>query len=203
MKAHEVRTGMVSALPSVRRVGRPKKWQSVEELEELIEAYFRSCFIALTREEKYWVDDGTNDEGDPIGHYNYRTVPAKDADGNQLYELVKQPSVTGLAVALDTNRETLLNYETDPSNAAFFDTIKRAKAIIHEHAEQYLYSGKNQTAGIFSLKNNFKWVDRIETDVTSGGKEVSSLVVQAKVDDILRPPVPPPTDSPIPLPTQE
>ena len=74
-------------------------------------------------------------------------------------------TVSGLAYALNTNRQTLLNYE---ENEEFFDTIKRAKARIEIFNEELLYDKNAPTAGvIFNLKNNYGWKDKqeIEADV--------------------------------------
>lgn len=183
MKLSETGRRYVTQIPSVR--GRPKKFATVEELEEKIEAYFRSCFIAATTQKKTWIDG--DEEAGIAGHFDYETIPATDAAGNQIYELIQQPTITGLAVALDTTRETLLDYENKPENADFSDTIKKAKAFIHAYTEQYLYDGKNQTSGIFVMKNNFGWVDRTETDLTTKGGKIEAGVVAAKAADILKP----------------
>lgn len=181
MKAGE--TGkQYTSIPSIKRMGRPKKFETVEELEEQIEKYFASCFTRAVREQRTWVDG--DEEGAP-GHFDYSWVPATDGAGNPLFEMIKQPTITGLAVALDTTRETLLDYENKPENAHFSDAIKRAKQIIHEYAEQYLFAGKNQTGAIFNLKNNWGWIDRIETDLTTKGKQLPAAVVSDKVAAIL------------------
>jgi hypothetical protein len=70
-------------------------------------------------------------------------------------------TITGLALALDTNRQTLINYENKDE---FFDTIKKAKTKVEQYAEKRLYTG--QAAGpIFALKN-FGWTDKNETALT-------------------------------------
>lgn len=171
-----------ATIPSVRKVGRPKKFESVEELEEQVEAYFRSCFSKIRRRELLRAAD----PGDPDSKNEYVWIDCHDDEGNQLYEQIRPFTVTGLANALDTNRETLLDYENKPENADFSDTIKRAKEFIHQYAEEYLFEGKNQTGAIFNLKNNWGWVDRTETDITSKNKEISAAVVSAKADDILK-----------------
>lgn len=84
----------------------------------------------------------------------------------------KPLTITGLAVSLDTNRETLLDYQ---DKEEFSDTIKRAKEIIHNWTEEYLFTGKNQTGAIFNLKNNYGWKDKTEQDITSGGKPIPIL----------------------------
>lgn len=95
--------------------GRPLKFQSVEELEDKIDAYFSQMQI----------------EERPF-------------------------TITGLAVALDCDRKTLLNYE---SREEFFPTIKKAKQIIENYTEERLF-GNNVTGVIFNLKNNYGWQDK-------------------------------------------
>ena len=76
-------------------------------------------------------------------------------------------TVSGLAVALDTNRQTLINYE---DKGEFFDTIKKAKAKIEAYNEEMLYNKNIPTTGvIFNLKNNYGWKDKqeIEAEVNS------------------------------------
>lgn len=73
-------------------------------------------------------------------------------------------TITGLALALDTTRETLMDYQ---NNDEFSYTVKRAKLMIENAYENRLIL--NGRAGdIFALKN-FGWKDKqeIEADVTS------------------------------------
>lgn len=91
--------------------------------------------------------------------------------------LQKPYLITGLALALDCDRDTLLNYEDKDE---FFGTaIKNAKLKCHSYAEDYLYTGKNVTGAIFNLKNNYGWKDKYEADVTSGGETINPDPVQA------------------------
>ena len=111
------------------RVGRPLKFQDVDELENLIQGYFNEC---------------------------------KSTE--------EIPTISGLAVYLDTSRETLMNYE---AKEQFFDTIKRAKDKVVALQEQLAMKGKiNPTVWIFSAKNNLGYADKTETDVTSGGDKI-------------------------------
>ena len=76
---------------------------------------------------------------------------------------IKPFTITWLAVYLDTNRQTLINYE-DKSDE-FFDTIKRRKSIVEDDIETWLLMNKyNSTWAIFNLKNNFDWKDKTEVD---------------------------------------
>lgn len=94
--------------------GRPLKFQSVEELQTAIDAYFAQCLV----------DD------EPL-------------------------TITGLALALDTTRKTLIEYE---GREEFVNTIKKAKTRVENYAEKRLFSG-NATGPIFALKN-FDWTDK-------------------------------------------
>jgi hypothetical protein len=137
--------------------GRPLKFKSVEELETKIQAYFDACDPHI-EEVKDIVWDKTAKTYDEIFVKRMsRQIPY---------------TITGLAVALDTSRETLLNYE---DREEFFDTIKRAKEKIHAFVEARLFEN-NATGPIFNLKNNFGWRDKTETEVTGGDNPVRMLL---------------------------
>lgn len=73
-------------------------------------------------------------------------------------------TITGLALALDTSRETLMDYE---GRDEFSDTIKKAKNRIQESYEVSLRKRGN-AGDIFALKN-FGWKDKQETDINLKG----------------------------------
>lgn len=77
-------------------------------------------------------------------------------------------TISGLAVALDTNRLTLIQYgEKDE----FINTIKGAKARIEAFNERMLYSKDVPTTGvIFNLKNNYGWKDTQEIEAKVDSK---------------------------------
>lgn len=100
--------------------GRPLKYKTKEELQEVIDKYFMEC----------------------------------DRD--------KEPyTVTGLALALDIDRKTLLNYG---EREEFFHTIKKAKSKVENYLEKRLIKDNSATGIIFNLKNNYGWKDRQEID---------------------------------------
>lgn len=96
--------------------GRPMKWTSVEEIEPLINKYFKDT---------------------PMDEW----------------------TITWLALALDTSRRTLLDYE---GNDKFSHTIKRAKEMV-ENSYEIDLKKKGNTGTIFALKN-FWWIDKIENE---------------------------------------
>lgn len=139
------------------------KFKSIKELEKKINKYFKSCW-------RQKIDR----DGNLVFH--------KDKTGKvtkkKVMEQFKPYIITGLAVALNTTRETLLDYE---EKTRFSDTIKRAKGICEGYAEESLFIGKNPTGAMFNLKNNYsRWKDRTETDLTSGGKPIPLLDYAAR-----------------------
>jgi len=151
--------------------GRPRKFSTPEELQRLVDAYFAEC--------------------DP--HISTHKVPITPANGSKLawreeeYITEQEPYlITGLAIALGTTRDTLLDYEnglyddlfdpdTDEGQAQklrFSDTIKAAKARCQMFAERHLFMGKNPTGSIFSLKNNYGWKDKSEVDNNNTGEVI-------------------------------
>jgi hypothetical protein len=70
-------------------------------------------------------------------------------------------TITGLAIALGTTRESLCEYEERPG---FVDTIKGLKARCQDFAETKLF-GNNPTGSIFWLKN-YGWKDKQEVEIS-------------------------------------
>ena len=95
--------------------------------------------------------------------------PLIDAYFDQCVKEEKPLTITGLAMALDTSRETLMNYE---KRDEFFDTIKRAKLRVENDYEIALRT-KGGAGEIFGLKN-FGWKDKSEVGVTGpDGKDLN------------------------------
>lgn len=155
--------------------GRPLKFPSVEELQARIDAYFQDCDPHMV-EEHQWVE-----KRDSTGKL------VKDSNGQtQLVELkikrlTKQIpyTITGLALYLDTSRETLLEYQ---EREEFVDTIKKAKVKCENYAEQMLFS-TTPTGSIFNLKNNYGWRDKTEVDSNINAQASISLVEFVGDDD--------------------
>ncbi len=112
--------------------GRPLKYNNCLDLDMDCEMYFDSCF--------YKVDE-----------WGELT--------DEKREIPEPLTITGLALALHTSRETLMNYE---KREDYFDTIKRHKLRIENSYEKALRrSGK--AGDIFGLKN-FGWKDKSEVN---------------------------------------
>lgn len=134
--------------------GAPRKFKSVEVLQDKIDSYFTECDPHWIEEEGWiWLD------GKQVKQVTWN--------------LTKQVpyTITGLALALDTTRETLLDYENSPQFAEFSDTIKKAKLRVHNFVEKKLFD-QASTGAIFNLKNNYGWVDKTEQDINQKVKFV-------------------------------
>ncbi|MGH7240037.1 MAG: terminase small subunit [Candidatus Saccharimonadales bacterium] len=139
--------------------GRPLKFQSVDDLQKKIDQYFRSC--------------------DPHVKTITEWVQARDTSGslkkdqNGLNYLIKVThrvqteqipyAISALALALDTTRQTLLEYQGEvegrgENSTEFAYTIKRAKERIAAFVEAQLHS-TTPTGAIFNLKANYGWKD--------------------------------------------
>lgn len=147
--------------------GRPLKFQSVEELQKKIDDYFYMC-DPHTEDITEWVEARDSDGKLKKDKYGLNYL----VEVNHKVKTKQVPyTVTGLALALDTSRETLINYE---EKEEFFDTIKKAKDKIQNYLELNLNS-PSPTGTIFNLKNNYNWKDKTETDVTTNGESINPI----------------------------
>lgn len=128
--------------------GRPLKFKTVEELQAAIDEYFDYCD---NRTRKVW----------------------KEKTQEEL--LISDPApytMSGLARRLGISRRTLVNYT---HKKKFFPTIRDARARVEEDVETRLMETRNERGAQFNLKNNFGWVDKNETDLTTKGKPIPLL----------------------------
>jgi hypothetical protein len=114
-------------------MGRPLKFTSVEEVESVVDTYFKE------NPEDEW-------------------------------------TVTGLCLALDCTRDTLITYGKKED---FFDTIKRAKLKIHNAYEKDLRK-KGRSGDIFALKN-FGWTDKSEVEMNANVTKMDKITKDGKV----------------------
>ena len=99
----------------------------------------------------------------------------------------KKPyTITGLALALGTNRQTLLRYEKEYDDQEIAELIQQAKARCEADVEQRLLTGKGSPAGaIFWLKNNAGWRDVVDTHV-SGTLDVTGRLAGMSEEELWR-----------------
>lgn len=103
-----------------------------------------------------------NKGGRPL---NFKTVEELQEKIDNYFNSCDEESepitITGLALALGTSRETLCEYE---ERDEFVDTIKTAKLRV-QHAYEKRLVRRGNGGDIFALKN-FGWKDKSEVDNT-------------------------------------
>ena len=144
--------------------GRPMKFQDIGELRAMILEYFKNA--APHWEEQTEYIDRRDPKSGKIIIEDGKVV--QDKVVRKVKTKQKPLTVTGLAVALGTSRDVLLDYETTYSEKypEFSNTIKEAKEQIKAYAEESLF-GTNTAGVIFSLKNNWGFKDKYETENTN------------------------------------
>lgn len=144
--------------------GRPMKFQDIDELRAMILEYFKNA--APHWEEQTEYIDRRDPKSGKIVIEDGKVV--QDKVIRKVKTKQKPLTVTGLAVALGTSRDVLLDYETTYSEKypEFSNTIKEAKEQIKAYAEESLF-GTNTAGVIFSLKNNWGFKDKYETENTN------------------------------------
>ena len=88
---------------------------------------------------------------------------------------IEEWTITGLALALDTSRATLMDYE---EREEFFNTVKKGKDMV-EHSYEIGLRKRGNAGDIFGLKN-FGWKDKNENEVygKDGGTINQSIQVE-------------------------
>ena len=86
-------------------------------------------------------------------------------------------TLSGLAVHLGCDRNTIRNYSNDEE---FFSTIKKARSIVEAYAEEKLYRKEQVTGIIFNLKENFGWKETVDNNHNHSGD--IGLIERAIVD---------------------
>lgn len=153
--------------------GRPLKFQSVEELQQKIDAYFVDCdpHPAQVVIYEYPKKKSTDSKGK---EYEVDDIEQRPTE-KLIWRISQQKpyTITGLAQFLGTSRETLIEYQ---EREEFVDTIKAAKLRCEGYMELALLEG-NATGPIFNLKNNYGWKDKTEQENTGEQK----IIVETRI----------------------
>lgn len=132
-----------------------KKYKTVKELQDAIDAYFETCKDELV--------------------YNNDGEVATDKSGNPIF-IPHPPTVAGLALHLGfADRQSIYDYK---GLEEFSCTIKNAITRIEEYAEQHLYIGR-ATGAIFWLKNH-GWKDETKINANISGSSLFAAGVEEK-----------------------
>lgn len=149
--------------------GAPLKFKNAEQVKINAQAYFDSCW------EEDWKPTKNSD-----GVVN-KWEQQFDKDGNPLMKLKERPTITGLALALGTNRMTLLDYEK--KNDEIGSIIKEAKAVVEYYYERGASEGDIHPAvGIFALKN-FNWTDVVQINTNVQTEQLTPDDIKRKLKE--------------------
>jgi hypothetical protein len=169
--------------------GKPLIFESVADLEKAINDYFTSCEPQWVEEKvlverKQYVDVNEGLDGRKPKMEKQLVIENGRVQYDEQIKMVKReariPTVSGLAYALDTSRQTLLDYQATDE---YFDTIKRAKQFIEAAVEALLVNGGVVPSGvIFNLKNNYGWVDKSEVSVTDKANAAKKALDRLEAD---------------------
>jgi hypothetical protein len=164
--------------------GRPLIFKTVEELQEKIQAYFDDCkphpeeHIVYRWKKKIEMKRMRDVEKGGMIMKEVEVDDLSQRPDEETQWHITQPkvmTVSALAVWLGTSRETLIDYGSGKydekaldadTRLKFSDTIKEAKDLIESQWEERLV-GSNVTGVIFNLKNNYKWQDKTEQEITN------------------------------------
>lgn len=117
-------------------MARKPRYESVEQLEEKIEAYFESCKGELLRDK-----DGR--------------IVFNQKDGTPIWVGRKPPTIPGLALALGfSSRQSLYNYK---ARKEFMDTISRAQTRVEQYTAEKLFDRESQRGAQFVLEYGFRY----------------------------------------------
>lgn len=132
--------------------GRPREWDSPEQLQEAIDAYFNYCDV------------------NPLIKIEYN---GKDAARCEV-PIQRPYTVEGLAIHLGVDRKTLLNYQKKAGYEAFFPVITRAKQkIVDQQITFGMAGGYNHNVVRLVLTNNSDYKDQKAIDHTTAGESLN------------------------------
>lgn len=102
-----------------------------------------------------------------------------DAYFKECDEKEKPYTMSGLALSLDIDKDTLTNYG---KRDLFSEQIKKAKLRIEQQLEESLYRLGNNSGVIFNLKNNYGWRDTFEVKQDDELSKLDELLGEIRKD---------------------
>lgn len=117
-------------------MARKPRYESVEQLEEKIEAYFESCKGELLRDK-----DGR--------------IVFNQKDGTPIWVGRRTPTIPGLALALGfSSKQSLYDYK---AKKEFLDSISRAQTRVEQYTAERLFDRDSQRGAQFALEYGFRY----------------------------------------------
>lgn len=144
--------------------GRRKTWETPQELQKDIDAYFDWC------------------DKNPMKQYHNSQID-QETKKPLVYEIERPYTIEGLCVFLECDRLTILNYEKQEGYEEFFNTIKNAKLKIQQNkVERGLTGNAPASVTIFDLKNNHGYKDKQEVEQSTNQINTIKFEVIGKDD---------------------
>ena len=114
----------------------------------------------------------------------YRTVAELQAMVDKYFAEEDIYTISGLAVALGTNRVTLLDYK---SRSGYGKVITEAKAKVEAFVEKRLLDkGYNAAGAIFNLCNNYgRWHQKQEQNLNVGGQADNPIKININFTNVI------------------
>ena len=154
--------------------GRPRVYETPEELLEAVEAYFGG--ISRTVDVTEMVDTG---ERDSDGHKVFEPKVVLNDDGEviQVTEFLVPPSITDLCLELGITKQTWVNYR---NREGYRQIAEWAKTRVESYLRrESLTRTKGLQGVIFNLEQNFKDEEK------KGNRPVDGLDLSAMTDEEL------------------
>lgn len=156
-------------------MGRWKKYRSVAEFSDAVEAYFSGItYTENARKPDIWVS-GKYVPGDEIIGSNGKPIEIK--------RYAVPPSITDLQCYLGISRQTWSMYA---QREGYRDIIELARMRVEAYlTQQLVLMGRDCKGIIFSLENNFGYADREKTksESESGrGQEADTMTALEKME---------------------
>lgn len=149
---------MLKKRKEARAVGRKPKFESVEQMQALIDAYFETCEGELLR----------STDGNPV----------LTKDGSPVYIGRRPPTIPGLALALGfSSRQSLYNYK---AKKEFLDTIARAQTRVEQYTAEKLFERDSQRGAQFALEYGFRYRQEAEQAQKEGTQTRVLLELEAE-----------------------
>lgn len=173
--------------------GRPLKFKSAEELEKKIQAYFAEC--DRVEDTRVFKHGEPFEWKNPKGDIEYRCkecrgeildkfhLPTRGCmlESGELKEKTR-PTISGLALALGCDIETIREYRDEEGREEFSASIKGAYLRVMREHEMNLHDDRVQPAKTIFALSNFGWKNpqHIEQQVTmkkDGAAELSKALL--------------------------
>ena len=135
------------------------KYDNLEDLQTGIDKYFDGCKGTILKNED--------------GH------PELNKYGEPIYIDAKPCTMTGLALALNITRQTLITYG---KGECYFDSISQARELCQQYAEQRLYDRDGANGAKFSLANNYGWSERQQLDIGNKDGQPLQITTLTEID---------------------